>query len=66
MTAQGLGRLHLINSEQLEATYKQEAKKAYDLLQTHLEYRELIESLAKACGLPMNRKAIPKNSEIEN
>jgi len=58
--AQGLGRQHLINSEQLEATHQQEAKKAYDLLEAHLKYREFIESLANAFG-QMNRKAISEN-----
>ena len=50
--AAGLGRQHLRTPAELEATYRQEAARAYDLLEVHAPYRELIWALAARAGLP--------------
>jgi hypothetical protein len=48
--AQGLGRHHLMTPEELEAAYRREANKAYDLFERHPAYRELIKAMAKKCS----------------
>jgi hypothetical protein len=48
--AEGLGKQHLISPEGLEAAYRQEAARAYDLLAAHAPYRELLETLKRADG----------------
>jgi hypothetical protein len=49
--ALGLGRQHLVTAESLEAAYQQEAAKAYDLLERHAPYRELLQALAHKKGI---------------
>lgn len=44
--AEGLGRHHLVSPEQLEANFRQEALRSYDLWQAHSGLRELIHVLA--------------------
>jgi hypothetical protein len=44
---QGLGRHHLMSSEELDAAYQREADHAYDLLEMHPAYRNLIEALTR-------------------
>jgi hypothetical protein len=51
--AAGLGRHHLLTPAELEANYRHEATRAYDLLERHPPYRELIETLARRAGLPI-------------
>jgi hypothetical protein len=45
--AAGLGKQHLVSPEGLEGAYQQEAAKAYDLLEAHPAYKELIQALAQ-------------------
>src|SRR5205823_2589908 len=58
--AAGLGRQHLVTPEELEAAYRREAARAYDLLEAHPSYRELIESLACREGFPLNPRGKPE------
>jgi hypothetical protein len=51
--AEGLGRQHLLTPESLEAAYRQEAARAYDLLEAHPSYRELIQALARKQGISL-------------
>src|SRR5205823_4107922 len=51
--AAGLGRQHLVTPDELEAVYQREAASAYNLLETHPAYRELIESLACRQGISL-------------
>ena len=48
--AEGLGRHHLLTPAELEAAYRQEAARSYDLLEGHPPYRELIVSRARRAG----------------
>jgi hypothetical protein len=55
--ALGLGSQHLVTAQGLEAAYQQEAAKAYDLLERHAPYRELVQGMAANAGLALDLAA---------
>ena len=55
--AAGLGRQHLVTPPQLEAAYLEQAGKAQDLWVAYSEYSELIQTLARRAGHPLEAPA---------
>jgi hypothetical protein len=62
--AAGLGKQHLLNHLELEAAYQRAAARACNLLETHRNHRELIETLARRTGMSLPQRQEPERQLV--